>query len=95
MHGSNWDDHHDYSWEIGPTNDLVNLSQEPIPGGSYAHPFQDMSYVPPSIEWSYETPSECSYVTPPPSPEVHSLEDVINKFIQSQNEFIKSQFHSF
>ena len=46
------------------------------------------TFVPPSIEWSYETPSKCSYVPPSTTPEVQSLEDVISKFIQSQNKFI-------
>ena len=88
MQSPQWDDHYDYSWENGHMDDFSNLPQEPTPDGSYG---QNMPYVPPSIEWSYETPSECSYV-PPPSPlKEQSLEDLITKFIQNQNEFIHNQ----
>ena len=80
MHSPHWDDHQDYSQENGPMNDFANLSEEPTLEGSYAYPFQDMSYAPLSIEWSYETPFECSYVPPPPPEEVQSLEDVLSEF---------------
>lgn len=46
---SPWDDHHDYSGENGPTNNCFNSSQNPTSEGSYAHPFQDVSYAPPTI----------------------------------------------
>ncbi|XXG63034.1 hypothetical protein AAC387_Pa05g1305 [Persea americana] len=78
MQSPQWDDHYDYSWENGHMDDFSNLSQEPTPDEPYV---QDLTFVPPSIEWSYETPSQCSYVPPPPPSEVQSLEDVINKFI--------------
>ena len=75
---------------MGPTNDFAKFSQYPTLKGLYAYPFQDMSYAPPSIEWSYEAPSDCSYGPPPPPPEVQPLEDVITKFIHSQNDRTKS-----
>ena len=85
-------DHLDYTWENGLMDGFANLPKEPTLEGSYVHPFLDMSYAPPSIEWSYETSSfECLYVLPPPALEVQSLEDVLTKFIESQNEFSRHQ----